>query len=165
MMKSIARTTKIGLPILVISSLILLWGCTGNVAYENYMEIPEGGWHQNDPAVFSVEIADTNTYYNLFINIRHDVNYKYRNLWVFADIDYPDGRSTSDTIEFVIGNKEGKWLGKGLGKTKEDNILLSRNIRFVNKGEYLFSFRQGMREEDQILENINDFGISVVKVK
>lgn len=138
-------------------------GCSRNTAFEAYHELAEAGWHQNDPAVFDVSLADTLQAFDLIFHIRHDVNYQYRNLWVFTDIEYPDGTATRDTIEFIIGDKSGNWLGEGLGKIKEDHIMLSNNVRFQKAGNYRFSFYQAMREEDQILENVKSVGLSVLK--
>ncbi len=141
-----------------------LWlGCTNNTLFESYQDFPQTGWHQNDPAVFIVTCSDTLQPYNLLFHIRHNVDYKYRNLWVFSEINYPEGTTTRDTIEFIIGDKEGNWLGKGIGKNKEDHILLSQNIRFPQAGVYQFSFSQAMREKDQVLENIQGVGLSIVK--
>ncbi len=151
------------LPVLALALLVTLVGCSRKTAFEEYFEIPEGGWHQNNPAIFEISLQDTLQAYNLLFHIRHDVNYKYRNLWVFADIEYPNGNITRDTIEFIIGDNSGNWLGDGLGKIKENHILLSNNIRFRLAGNYRFAFQQAMREEDQVLEHIHDVGLSVVK--
>ncbi len=141
-----------------------LWlGCTKDTIFESYQDFPQTGWHQDDPATFMVTCSDTLQSYNLLFHIRHNVDYKYRNLWVFSDINYPDGTTTRDTIEFIIGNKEGNWLGKGIGKIKENHILLSQNIRFPRRGVYQFSFSQAMREKDHLLENIQGVGLSIVK--
>jgi len=140
---------------------LLFASCNRSVVYEEYYDIPEGGWHQNDPVRFSVSLDDTLNTFDLIFHIRHNVEYNYRNLWVFADIDYPDGTSTRDTVEFIIGDRSGNWLGEGVGKIREDNILLSRNIRFSTPGAYNFAFYQAMREEDQILENVLHVGFTV----
>jgi len=151
---------------LVIALILLLGsGCNRNVAFENYNPIPEGGWHQNSLAIFQFEIRDTLNTYDLQFHIRHHIDYSYRNLWVFATIDYPDGQTTRDTIEFLIADNQGYWFGKGVGKIKENHILLSRHIRFDQPGTYTFSFQQAMREKDMILEHIQDIGLSVVRNK
>lgn len=143
--------------------LVLFCSCGRKTAFEHYYTLADGGWHQNEPVVFEAQINDTVQAYDLMFHIRHNVDYHYRNLWVFADVEYPGGKISRDTIEFIIGDSRGNWLGNGIGKVKEDHILLNSNVRFIQSGIYRFTFYQAMREEDQILENINSIGLSVVQ--
>ena len=62
-----------------------------------------------------------------------------------------------DTIELILADVEGKWLGKGWGAVKENSILLSGDMRFPLKGQYEFKIQQAMRVDT--LDGISDIGI------
>ncbi|MEG2071277.1 MAG: gliding motility lipoprotein GldH, partial [Bacteroidales bacterium] len=70
-----------------------------------------------------------------------------------------DGQIFQDTLGCILSDKYGNWTGKGNGRMKENKFLFKPKIRFVQKGTYKFTVRQGMRE-DQV-EGISNFGISL----
>ncbi len=55
----------------------------------------------------------------------------------------------------------GKWLGKGFGKIRDNQILLNSGLRFPMKSIYLFEIGQAMRTE--ILKGVEDIGIRIEK--
>jgi len=64
-----------------------------------------------------------------------------------------------DTIEFVLADIEGRWLGKGWGAIKDNSVLLNRSMRFPLKGKYEFKIQQAMRVDT--LDGISDIGIQI----
>jgi len=66
-----------------------------------------------------------------------------------------------DTIECLLADDSGKWLGKERGKMVDNRILFRRGIRFKLSGNYSFEFEQAMRDTD--LNGIEDFGIRIEK--
>ncbi len=124
-----------------------------NIPFENHI------WERQDPVVFSVDIQDTLSAFNFLINIRHNTEYRFSNIFLFLDTQYPDGNHSSDTLECLLSAPDGKWLGKGHGKIKENRILLKRNVVFPRKGIYEFKFEQAMRVEE--LQGMEDFGIRI----
>ena len=101
--------------------------------------------------------------YNLYINIRNDINYGYSNLWLFVDIEQPDGASICDTFEMVVADASGKWLGEGFGGLKTRKAVYRSNVYFPHSGKYKVSVQQGMRENK--LEGISDVGFRVEKME
>lgn len=143
------------IPVLMI--MFVMASCSFNDVYNENISITDGIWAQDKAARFEVEITDTLSDYSFYINIRNDNDYRYSNLYVFMKTRFPNGNMTQDTIEFVLADDSGKWLGKGWGRVKENNVKLKDNLRFPLSGKYVFLIQQGMREET--LTGITDVGL------
>lgn len=138
----------------------VLSSCGPMVIYETNQRIPGAVWNEENKLYFEIPVADTVSLYNLFINIRNTGDYKYSNLYIFMDVFQPDGRIERDTIECILADPQGKWLGKsGSGSVWENHILFNRHTRFPKAGKYVFRFEQAMREKE--LEDIMDVGLAV----
>jgi gliding motility-associated lipoprotein GldH len=127
--------------------------------YEKNKKINKGVWNQKDIVKFNVEISDTISLHNFYINIRNSGNYTYSNIFLFINTIFPDGKKVRDTVECMLANPDGQWLGKGLSDIKYNRILLKKGIKFLQKGNYSFEFEQGMRKEN--LLGIVDIGIRI----
>ncbi len=141
------------------SFLILLFSCDNKMIYEQNKKIDKGIWNQKDIVNFNVEISDTVLLHNFYINIRNSGNYQYSNIFLFINTIFPDGNKVRDTVECMLANPDGKWLGNGLGDIKYNRILLKKGIKFLQKGNYSFEFEQGMRKKN--LLGIVDLGIRI----
>ena len=106
-------------------------------------------------------MKDTTSFFDFYLKLRHNTDYKYNNVYFFVNTTFPDQQSARDTVEFILADKEGKWHGKGFGTIKDLKILLKKDVRFPIPGMYVFEFEQAMREEH--LVGIMDIGISIEK--
>lgn len=118
-------------------------------------------WNKSETVNFEFEITDTLAYYNLNLFLRNTTDYKYSNLYLFVNTLFPDGHQSRDTLEFVLADIKGKWLGKGSGKIKESNILIRQGLVFPHVGIYHFEFEQAMRATS--LYGIIDIGMQLTK--
>ncbi len=146
---------------LFFSVIILFYGCDRSVVFEKNKKMPEMKWHFEDKMSFEAEINDTTELHNIYINVRNSVDYKYMNLYMFLDTEFPDGRIVRDTLECLLADSRGEWVGKGFGKIRSNQFLMRDNVWFPVKGTYTFSFEQAMREE--VLEGISDIGLRIEK--
>jgi gliding motility-associated lipoprotein GldH len=149
-------------------SICFLISCNKNVVYSKYERIDENkGWGSKDLITFDTELTDTNQVYDVYINVRNAENYPYRNLFMFLYTTYPDKQTSVDTIECVLADEQGHWLGKGMGDLYDNSILFKKNTHFKQAGKYKFAFAQTMRygNENEIdpLHLIMDIGISIEK--
>ena len=145
-------------PIFLLFMLVIFMAaCDSNVFFDESHKISNEAWNQGQSEEFKIEISDTLAFYDFYLNIRHTTDYSYSNLYFFINSGFPDGNTSRDTIECVLADKNGKWFGKGIGKIKDNRILIKRNVRFPDPGIYMFSFEQAMREP--VLEGLTDIGI------
>lgn len=118
-------------------------------------------WPKDKAAKFVVPVKDTLSPFNFYINIRHTGKYRYSNLYLFMQTRFPNGTYTRDTLEIMMANVQGKWLGKGWGEIKEDHILLKSKLQFPMPGDYEFLIWQAMRVDT--LKAIRSVGIDIEK--
>lgn len=137
-----------------------LAGC-GQVLFQESQPIPNKTWEVRNTIQFDVEVKDTMTGYDFYIDLRNEGTYGYANIYMFVSTTFPSGKSAKDTVECILADRTGRWLGSGLGDVIDNHILFKENIRFPNTGTYSFEFEQGMRNE--ALPSILDVGISIEK--
>jgi len=142
--------------------LPLLVSCGPDVIYEDYVTIPEDGWSKDSMASFKVNIDDVDSYYKIYINIRNKSDYPNSNIWLFLNVESPDGKTVRDTLNIFLADEHGKWLGSGWGDLFLVKYLYHHQpLKFVHPGEYVFNIIQGMRYDE--LEGIQNIGITIEK--
>jgi len=142
---------------------LVFFSCDRNKVYESNTEIPGGIWNNNYSAEFIVDITDTESQHNVYVNIRNKSDYSYSNLFLFINSKAPDGAMIRDTVEYILADKRGKWLGSGLGSVWFNQLPFKTNVKFPLKGQYTFHIEQAMRVKE--LNSIVDIGIRVEKQK
>src|SRR5690554_194793 len=147
--------------ILIFSVIVLFSACDSGRVFDQYYEIPKNGWHKDSVFNFEVPVEDSIHNHNFYIQIRNETNYPFSNVWLFVDVIYPDGEAVQDTIEVVLAEPSGKWLGKGFGGIKTRQAIYKRDVQFSIPGDLIISIRHGMREE--LLHGIHDVGFRVEK--
>lgn len=136
--------------------------CDNNRFFEQSDAIANDTWYYNDAKQFEVEITDTIQPYNFYLNVRNTVDYPFANLYFFIQSEFPDGQIARDTIECQLADYQGKWLGDGRGKFRDNQFILRQNIRFQQAGIYHFELKHGMRSDS--LNGIADVGIRIETV-
>lgn len=143
--------------------VLLLVACDGNRVFETYTEIPGQLWKADHIVSYEIDIQDTTTPHNFYLNVRNTGAYRYSNLYVFFNIEFPDGKTSRDTVECPLADKTGKWFGSGTGQLKDNQFLIKYNMRFPLAGTYKFGIEQAMREEE--LAEISDVGMRLERAK
>lgn len=147
--------------ILLLACAVLLTTCLSTPVYQNQKAISTDGWHFTDSVMFNVEIRDTLSLHRMYLDIRNTTDYSYSNLFIFMDIEFPDGRILRDTLECILADRRGQWTGKGFGALRFNRFLFRDDVWFPVKGTYSFRITHGMR--DEWLAGISDAGIRIEK--
>ena len=71
----------------IIVSIIFL-SCNSNNTYNEYVEIKNKSWDSEKKIVFKTPSLEKNKKYNYEIKLRHTIEYKYQNLYVFLNLIY-----------------------------------------------------------------------------
>jgi len=150
-------TTLFLLLILIISS------CDRSRIFEENITVERGIWSANNSMDFPVTIQDTSGFYNIYLNIRNEGNYPYRNLYLFVQVTSPQGNKLTDTLDIELADASGLWYGSGIGDLFFLQIPFRQMVRFPVPGIYRFSVLQGMR--DKQLKGIRDVGLRIEKAK
>jgi len=150
----------------ILLGLVLLFSCQKPNIYDKYYSINNNKWDINKPIDFKVDIKDSLTNYNLFVNIRNNNQYPYSNLFLVVSTYFDNTISEIDTLEYQMANPEGQWLGTGFTDVKENKLIFKINYKFPKKGNYKFSVvhanrKNGDLTSDKFLKGITDVGLSI----
>ncbi len=147
----------------IITLLLTLAACNKGELYNDTHDIPNSTWDASNTINFNFQIIDTLQPYDVFINIRHTSQYKYRNLFLFIETTSPAGHTVRDTFECMLADKRGRWYGSGWGDMYESKVPYKRLVRFPKAGTYSIELKQAMRTKK--LKHIPDIGIEIETAK
>ena len=144
--------------LLAIISLLLV-SCQQGVVFTEFKALSGYGWEADSVVVFTPILEDSMAAYDVQLTVRHTDRYAYQNLWLFVDVKQDSMLLRRDTIEAMVANERGEWLGNGVSKYTLPLLYLENVL--LQSGEYEVVVQQGMREE--VLRGITDLGLKVIK--
>ncbi len=147
---------------------IVLAACNTNTVYTAYKPIAKAQWHKDSVVSFTITPKDTIQHHNLFVHIRNNETYAYSNLFLIVSMNFPDGNTVVDTLEYAMAKPNGEWLGTGVTSVKENKLWYKENIIFPTQGEYKVSISHAMRKKGAVkgieaLQGITDVGFEIEK--
>jgi len=131
------------------------------MVYNQFTTIEENLWSWQDTQTFTVEITDTVSLHNIYLQVRHTMDYPMSNLYMFVEVSGPSGQQIKDTVNLVLAEPDGKWIGRGAGNLRELRLLYRKNTKFGEPGSYTFSLDQGMRNPEL---PVSDLGVRIERV-
>lgn len=140
--------------------LVFLGSCGDAPLYNKSYSFANNSWDQDVKPVFKVTVSDTTASYTAQITIRTTTDYGYNNLWFFIHSKTPGGEVDRLPVEVKIANPDGSWIGETSG-TIVENTVYFRDLKFPQKGNYIFTFEQGITE--QSAKNVMDISYAVTK--
>ena len=148
--------------------VVFLVSCDDSIVKTDYKPTTNGSWNKDSVVEFNFTDLDTINKHDMFINIRNDNTFPYSNLFLIAELDYPNGDTVTDTLEYMMAQPDGTWLGKGYGSIKENKLWYKENIVFPASGVYTLRVSHAMRKNGNVegvvnLEGITDVGFEIVK--
>lgn len=146
---------------LLLFTIFLYSSCDSNRVFEENKEISDDVWDADEKILFEVDVTDTVSPHNFFVNVRNADDYAYSNLYMFITTSFPNKKTSRDTLECILSDDNGRWLGEGLGDLWDNRIPFKKNVRFPVSGKYVFTLEQAMRTEH--LPEILDVGIRIEK--
>lgn len=153
---------------IVLTICLVISSCDSNRVFDEYESVPNQ-WHKDSIISFDVTPPDSINSYNLFINLRNTNEYKYSNLFLIVEMDYPNGKTVKDTLEYKMADPSGKLLGTGFTDIKENKLWYKgydKPFIFDETGEYIINIQHAMRQNGQVdginnLEGITDIGFRI----
>ena len=140
---------------------LVLLSCNSNAVFEDYKSFENHSWNADSLVVFNFAITDTISRNQVVIKVRHTVDYEFQNLFLFVKAEQ------TDTVELMLADKSGEWLGKGIGDIREVEFIYQNEKIFHKQGKYTLELEQAMRygalEKIQHLNNIEAIGFCVEK--
>ena len=149
------------LPFLFPLSMFILGSCDPGMVYDQFWRIENGRWTWEDKKHFEVEVNDTISMCNIYLQVRHTVEYPLSNLYMFIRVTGPGGQYMTDTVNFLLASTDGTWIGSGIGKYRELRFLYRENTIFSQQGTYIFTLEQGMRNPEL---PVTDVGVRIERL-
>ena len=147
--------------LVLIGTIVMFISCDNNIVFDDYKTFENQTWDADSIIIWDYSVIDTISQNQLVIKVRHTTDYEFQNLFLFVKAE------KTDTLELLLANKEGKWLGKGIGDVREVEVAYRKDKVFAKKGDFTFEIEQAMRygklEKIQQLKNIEAIGLSVQK--
>lgn len=132
--------------ILILSFVILNASCKKNQAF--LYDFKNSSWNAKDSILFSFDVLDKAIPKNMSFFLRNNLEYPYRNIFLLVEIQNNSGIIDSDTVQYLMSNKYGQWLGKGFGKTRDNYFIFKKNYLFEDSGKHVMIIRHGMRKNE-----------------
>ncbi|MBL85359.1 MAG: gliding motility lipoprotein GldH [Winogradskyella sp.] len=154
--------------LLALVSLFLGTSCDSKAVFDEYKSVPNQ-WHKDSIATFYFKAPDTTNNYNLYVNLRNNNDYAYSNLFLIVELNYPNGKAITDTLEYKMAAKNGELLGSGFTDIKENKLWYrgyKSPFKFTENGDYSVNIQHAMRKNGEVngvenLEGITDIGFRV----
>lgn len=154
--------------LIFIALFAVMVSCSEALIKSDFQATDNGSWAKESTVEFTFSEMDTLQKHDMFINVRNDNTFPYNNLFLIAELNFPDGEIVTDTLEYEMALPDGTWLGKGYGSIKENKLWYKENIVFSSSGVYTLRLAHAMRKNGKVngvenLEGITDVGFEIIK--
>lgn len=104
--------------------------CNQDEVYYKFTPIPQNEWSKQDEISFVLDSLSINPThkYNISLEITYNLNYPYKNLYLYIEHTLQDSISKCDTVECVLIDDFGRWQGGGNGATRQLSVLYKTNL-------------------------------------
>ena len=147
----------------------MVFSCDSKQIFDEYKSVPNQ-WNKDSLISFTVTPPDSTNLYNLFINIRNTSDFKFNNLFLIAEMNFPNGKTITDTLEYQMAKPNGELLGEGFTDVKENKLWYKEGVRFDEIGDYSIIIQHAMRNNGEVngvdnLTGITDVGFRIEPAK
>lgn len=135
--------------------------CNEGEVYYKFSPILDNEWGKDQEVSFQLDSLSINSQDNYAISLElvHNIDYQYKNLFLYLEHNHQGGISFSDTVECVLVDDHGRWYGSGNGATRQLSVLYKTNLRINPAMHNEISVRHAM--QDLKLKGIEKIGLKV----
>ncbi|MEG1574798.1 MAG: gliding motility lipoprotein GldH [Bacteroidales bacterium] len=165
MKKAVLRTCLslivLRLEMVLLISLLAFSACSFNTdIFHTFNDIPQRGWDKRNIQKFIPRLDLSTSKCDIAIEINYNNDYNYRNLYLFITAeDGSRGILFKDTLNCVLADEYGKWLGSGWGSSYQQSFKYKSDYDFPSDGTYYIYVTQGMR--DDVIDGIERVGVKI----
>ena len=143
--------------------LLFLMSCE-NASQKVEMKNLKGTWNKKAEQKFDFKINDAQNSKNIIFVVRNNNDYPYSNIRFIVNFTEAKTKNKkTETLNYVLAQPNGEWIGKGFGDTKETLFQYKLNYKFPANGDYSIGVIQAMRADNLI--GIEDLGLKIETVK
>lgn len=109
---------------------LLLAACNGKTAsFGDFKNLPGDGWQNTMPLRFEPQYADSSTTYDVWLAVRHNINYQFNNLDVTVDLIDENHAVERKELNIELSDGYGNWTGSGFGTLYQTSIAVAQGIK------------------------------------
>ncbi len=149
----------------ILCFLVIVPSCSREkILFSELAEIGADGWSYSDSIRFAFAAKDTSQIYDLRLEITHDQNYAWENVYVQIKTAFPTDSVKTDIISLELSDGAGAWAGRcGNGEKCRLTIPLQKQLKFPTPGDYSLTFVQYMRQD--VLPGIYGLKLTVAEAE
>ncbi len=132
--------------IFLCGTILATIGCQPAPYYSTDLIIENGNWSQAEELVGTFEIVDTISRYDLYLDLDHSTDYRYENIYLQIETQFPHKAAVTQVLPIDIANKKGQWYGKCGSKSCKLRVVLRDKTKFDALGSYQIKISQHSRE-------------------
>jgi len=145
-------------------AFMFITGCSATAEYDAQVLLPQGGWRDRSAVVFRFDNQDSVNACRLWLQLRHEGDYPYRNVHVVCLVTGPAGDSSVWNSDIPLTDSEGRWLGQSsLGDLYSVEVPVQDRLILRRKGVYTFRVLQNMRVSP--LPSVVEVGWKIARVE
>ncbi len=126
--------------------LFLAASCGSKYVINQTHDIPDAKWAYADSLRYEFSIADTLKIYDLVLKLRHGTDFRFQNLYVQIQTQFPDGQRFRKPVSLELANAAGEWQGICNANACTIEIPIQQGAYFNQAGNYAITIEQYMRE-------------------
>lgn len=143
--------------------MLLFAGCSSS-SEEVMLNSINGSWDKKKEQQFDFKTNDAQNPKNIILVVRNNDDYPYSNLRLIINFSNAKlQKKEIDTLNYILAEPNGAWIGKGFGDTKETLFQYKLNYKFPENGNYSIGIIQAMRKDQ--LPGIEDIGVKIETAK
>lgn len=132
----------------LISLSLFFASCGEEVKFCNKLAFEEAQWSYENPFINQFEVRDTSRRYHLILDIEHDREYAFQNIYMKIHTRFPNDTLVTDMLSVDMADRAGQWHGNCRGDICYLRVFLQQNISFRDLGEHQIKFEQFTRREN-----------------
>lgn len=110
---------------------MLLPSCQKGTEYHQFRRTDNRNWSKQDTLHFEIPVTDTLFLHQLAVEVRHNVQYPYREILLAIETDFCDSRGRharpeTHLVRYRLTDPQGEWLGEGWGSQLQTAHTLRR---------------------------------------
>lgn len=126
----------------------LLTACNSNVLVNEAKEVENKVW-RDQIINFEFDITDTSKAYDLVLEIEHDADFPYQNIYTQVKVIFPDTTPARIMpVSLDLADDLGLWLGKCNSTSCTVPLAFMTNTKFTALGKHSISFKQYSRLDE-----------------
>jgi gliding motility-associated lipoprotein GldH len=128
--------------------------------YDKTTVLENGVWTADNVIEFEFEIQDTSKLYDIFVEVNHQVDYAYQNVYCLVETFELDQRIREDLCSLELADSKGNWKSEDCNNSDcNRKIPFIIRTQFNRQGMHKIIFKQNTREAN--LDGINSLRLLV----